>query len=120
MKLADRQLVFGYQAGNGGTVTQLTSKSQGVTLSKPCGLITMNAASLAAATIVTFILTNTFIGANDIIVAQHDSGGTPGAYSIVPNTPAAGSCKFSIRNNTAGALLEAIVIRFAIIKGVIA
>jgi len=37
---------IGYATGAGGTVTQATNKSTGVTLSKTCGVITMNAAQL--------------------------------------------------------------------------
>lgn len=110
----------GYVAGAGGTVTQSTSKSTGVTLNKLSGTITLTAAALAAATIVTFTVTNSQMGATDLVVVQHDSGGTIGAYTIAPNTSAAGSFKISVRNNTAGSLSEAIVIRFAIVKGAIA
>jgi hypothetical protein len=38
----------GYVTGDGGAVTQSTSKSTGVTLSKKCGQITLNGAALAA------------------------------------------------------------------------
>ncbi|NBS24587.1 MAG: hypothetical protein EBS78_11605 [Altererythrobacter sp.] len=37
---------IGYGTGAGGTVTQATSKSTGVTLDKVCGEITMNNATL--------------------------------------------------------------------------
>jgi hypothetical protein len=111
---------IGYATGNGGAVTQATNKSTGVTLSKFCGTITMNNAALAAGAIVTFTVTNTLMTATDVIVPQHDSGGTTGAYTISPNTSAAGSFKFSVRNNTAGSLAEAIVIRFVIVKAVVA
>ena len=46
--LSDEQL--GYTAAAQGAVTQATSKSTGVTLNKPAGVITMNNASLATAT----------------------------------------------------------------------
>ncbi len=108
---------IGYATGSGGTVTQLTSKSTGVTLSKLAGTITTHNASLAAATIVTFTVTNTLIAAMDLPVCTHDSGGTVGAYTVICNTSASGSFKITIRNNTAGALVEALVIRFAIVKG---
>jgi hypothetical protein len=108
----------GYTTGNGGTVSQPTSKSTGVTLNKLCGTITLNNAALAAATIVTFTVTNSTVAATDVIVVQHDSGGTTGAYTIAANTSASGSFKISVRNNTAGSLGEAIVIRFAVIKAV--
>jgi hypothetical protein len=109
---------IGYTTGNGGTVSQSTSKSTGVTLNKLCGTITLNNAALAAATIVTFTVTNSTVAATDVIVVQHDSGGTTGAYTIASNTSASGSFKISVRNNTAGSLGEAIVIRFAVIKAV--
>jgi hypothetical protein len=42
----------GYQTGDGGSVTQATDKTTGVTLSKPSGKVTMHNAALNAATIV--------------------------------------------------------------------
>jgi hypothetical protein len=110
---------IGYIAGAGGTVTQITSKATGVTLSKVCGEITMHNAALAAATIVSFVVTNTTIEANDSIHVQHQSGGTLGAYSVNGRC-AAGSATIDIRNNTAGSLGEALVLRFAVIKGAVA
>lgn len=108
---------IGYATGAGGTVTQATNKSTGVTLSKTCGAITMNAAALAAATIVSFTLTNTTIAATDVLVLNHISGGTPGSYTLNARA-ASGSAIINVRNNTAGSLSEAIVIQFVIIKAV--
>lgn len=110
---------LGYRTGVGGTVTQVTSKSTGVTLNKICGEITMNAASLAAATIVSFVLTNDQIGAGDTLILNHASGGTPGSYTLNARC-AAGSATIDLRNNTAVALAEAVVVRFAVMKGVTA
>ncbi len=110
---------IGYSAGAGGAVTQATNKSTGVTLNKLCGTITMNGAALAAAAIVTFTVTNSTVAATDVIHAQHDTVGAIGGYTIMPNTSAAGSFKISVRNNTAGSLSEAIVIRFAVIKAAV-
>ena len=107
----------GYATGAGGTVTQATSKSTGVTLNKVCGTITLNAASLAANTGVAFTLTDSAITATDLVVCHHDSVGTLGAYGIVV-TPGAGSATVTVRNLTSGALAEALVLRFAIIKAV--
>ena len=109
----------GYITGEGGTVTQATSKATAVTLSKKCGEITMNAASLAADTTVTFTLTNSTIAATDLLVLNHVSGGTAGAY-LLNGQAAAGSVSINVRNVTAGALAEAIVIGFAVIKAVTA
>ena len=108
----------GYVAGEGGAETQATSKSTGVTLSKKCGQITMDAAALAANTTVTFTLTNTEIVATDIIVLNHVSGGTAGAY-LLNAQAGSGSASINVRNITGGALSEAIVIGFAIIKAVV-
>ena len=109
----------GYITGEGGTVTQATSKATGVTLSKKCGQITMHNASLAADTTVSFTLTNTSIVATDLLVLNHVSGGTAGAY-LLNAQAAAGSASINVRNVTAGALGEAIVIGFAVIKAVTA
>lgn len=106
---------IGYTSGNGGTVTQITNKSTGVTLNKLAGDITMVNSALAAAAIVSFTLTNNQIAATDIIHVQHNATGTFGAYTINGRS-AAGSAVISIRNNTAGALAEAIVIKFIVIK----
>jgi hypothetical protein len=107
----------GYATGAGGTVTQATSKSTGVTLNKATGQITMNAAALAAGTIVSFVLTNSAVAATDVLVLNHISGGTVGAYTLNAQC-AAGSATINIRNNTGGSLSDAIVIQFALIKGV--
>ena len=109
----------GYVTGEGGTVTQATSKSTAVTLSKKCGTITMNNAALAADGIVSFTLTNTTIAATDVIVLNHASAGTAGKYAL--NAAAgAGSAVITVTNISAGSLSEAIVIRCAVIKAVTA
>lgn len=109
----------GYVTGEGGVVTQATSKATGVTLNKKTGQITLNGAALAASTTVSFVLTNTTIGANDLLVLNHVSGGTFGAYTLNARA-ASGSATIDVRNVTAGSLSEAIVIGFALIKGAIA
>ena len=80
----------------------------------------MNGAALAAATIVTFTVTNSSVAATDVIAVQHDTVGAIGGYTVMANTSAAGSFRISVRNNTAGSLSEAIVLRFAVIKAVVA
>lgn len=108
---------IGYQAGTGGTITQITSKATAVTLNTICGAITLNNAALNAATIVSFTLTNSTIAAGDVLILNHISGGTLGAYSLNASS-AAGSATIYVRNNTAGSLSEAIVIQFAVVKAV--
>jgi hypothetical protein len=105
----------GYIVGEGGTVAQGTSKSTAVTLNKKCGQITMNGAALAAATTVSFTLTNSTIAATDLLVLNHVSGGTAGSY-LLNAQAAAGSASINVRNITAGSLSEAIVIGFAVVK----
>lgn len=107
---------FGYSAGAGGTVTQATSKSTAVTLNKLTGEITMNAAALAAATIVSFTLNNSTAAVGDQILATHHATGTFGAYTIAARVTSSGVITVSVRNNTAGSLSEAIVIKFTVIR----
>ena len=107
---------LGYSNNAQGTVTQLTSKSTGVTLNKSAGQITMDAASLAGATNVTFTLTNSLLTAKDVVILNVASANaTAGAYNAWISSMLAGSCTITLRNITAGALLEAVVINFAII-----
>lgn len=100
----------------GGTVTQATSKSTGVTLDRIAGQITMNNAALAAATSVSFTLTNSRIAASDIPVVAIGSGAAGGAYTVTITAVAAGSCQISVRNESAGSLGEALVLNFGVIK----
>jgi hypothetical protein len=110
---------IGYATGAGGTVTQSSSKSTGVTLDKSTGRITMHNATLNANTTVSFVLTSSAIAANDLLVLNHVSGGTAGAYTLNAQA-AAGSASINVRNVTSGNLGEAIVIGFAVIKAVTA
>jgi len=103
--------------GAGGTVTQATSKSTGVTLNKVAGAITMNGAALAAAAEVAFTLTNSKIGANDVVVVNVASGGTSASYLLAVTAVAAGSCEITVSNASAGSLSEALVLNFVVIKG---
>jgi hypothetical protein len=105
----------GYIAGDGGTVAQSTSKSTAVTLNKRCGRITMNGAALAAATTVSFTLTNSTIAATDLLVLNHVSGGTAGSY-LLNAQAAAGSASINVRNINGSSLSEAVVIGFAVVK----
>ena len=106
---------LGYTAAASGTVTQLTSKSTGVTLNKSAGQITMNDAALANATNVTFTLTNSTISAKDVVVLSVSSGATAGAYNCWISGKATGSCSITLRNLSGGSLSEAVVINFAVI-----
>lgn len=110
---SDREL--GYTANAQGTVTQATDKSTAVTLNKSAGRITMNAASLAAATNVSFTLNNSFISANDTLILTISGGATVAAYNVWVNSLSSGSASITLRNTTAGALAEAVIVNFALI-----
>ena len=109
---------IGYPSGvgAGGTVSQATNKSTGVTLNAATGLVTMSSAALASDTVVSLTLTNSFIAATDLVAVQHDSVATVGAYAFSAQ-PAAGSAVINVANRTTGSLSEAIVLRFMVFKG---
>lgn len=114
---------LGYGAGGGGTVTQLTSRTTGVTLNKPTGAITLFAAGLAGHSADEFTLTNSFIGANDIVLACIKSGcaaGTRKYYQVHVVEVSAGSCIIAVGNlNNSSIASESPTIQFTVIKGAI-
>ena len=110
---------IGYAAAAQGAVTQLTSKSTGVTLNTSAGQITMNNAALAATTNVSFTLTNSKITAKDVIIFNVSGGNaTPGTYNVFTSTLAAGSATVVLRNISGGSLSEAVVLNFSIIHAI--
>lgn len=111
---------IGYAAGAGGTVTQSTSKSTGVTLDKTTGQITMNNAALAAGAEVAFTLTNAAIASTDVVVVCVASGGTSAAYGTFVTAVGSGSCEITVSNLSAASKSEALVLNFVVIKGVAA
>ena len=109
---------IGYDIGAGGAITQgAGAKTNPVTLNRPTGIIVTDNANLAANTAVTFNLSNSVIGAEDIILVSHIAGGTLGSYNFAV-APAAGNANITIRNITAGALAEGLTLRFIVIKSV--
>ena len=112
---------IGYSAAAQGTVTQLTSKSTGVTLNKSAGRITMNNAALAAGDAVSFVLTNNLISANDAMivnVSSNTTGSAAGAYTTYVSYLVSGSALITLRNLTAAtSYSEAVIINFSIIHG---
>ena len=109
---------IGYAAGAGGTVTQQTNKTTGVTLNKLCGQITMNGAALAAAAEVTFTVTNSTVAATDVVVVCVQSVGTAGAYFVTVGAVANGSFAITVGNASTGSLSQALVLNFAVLKGI--
>lgn len=111
---------IGYGTGAGGTVAQITSKATGVTLHKLCGEITMQAAALAAAAKVFFVVTNNQVVLGDVPQVTVRGGGTANAYRAWVAAVAAGSFTIGVENVTAGSLSESPVIGFAVGKAVTA
>jgi hypothetical protein len=106
---------IGFPTGTGSVATQATSRTTGVTLNNPTGQITLFNQAMATQTANTFVLTNSFIGANDFILLNHFSGGTIGAYHLASNT-SAGQANVTIRNISSSTLTEAPVIQYVVIK----
>jgi hypothetical protein len=111
--LSDREL--GYTTAAQGTVTQATSKSTAVTLNKSAGRITLNAASLAAATNVSFTLNNSLLSSNDVLILNVAAGATAASYNLWVDSMGTGTASITLRNTTAAPLAEAVGINFAII-----
>lgn len=107
----------GYATGAGSTATQATDKSTGVTLNAACGSITLASGNISSQSVATFTLTNSAIAATDILVFNHVSGGTAGAYSVNAQA-AAGSASINVTNISGSGKNEQPVIRFAVIKSV--
>lgn len=107
-----------YVAGDGGAVTQATSKSTGVTLNKLCGAITTHNAALAAAAEVSFTVTNNTVKATDVVSVCISSGATAGAYAVTVDAVAAGSFRVSLSNQSAASKSEALVLNFVVLGSV--
>lgn len=109
---------IGYTTGAGSTVTQNANKTNGVTINKICGQITMNNAALAAAAEVSFTVTNSLVSATDVVIVNIQSVGTAGSYFVSVGAVANGSFSVTVGNVSAGSLSQALVLNFAIIKSV--
>jgi hypothetical protein len=107
---------LGYGTGSGGAVTQLTSRSTGVTLNKTNGAITMFSAA-GSAVAATFTVTNSTVAATDTIVLSVKS--STNVYLMFVTAVAAGSFNITFQT-TGGVSTDAPVINFAVIKAVTA
>lgn len=112
---------IGYASGAGGTVTQATTKSSGVTLNKVCGQITTAGDALAAGGAVSFTVSNSQVAATDCVELGLASGNaSPGTYNYQVDKIAAGSFSVWLKNISAGSLSETLVFNFAVKKSVAA
>ena len=106
----------GYATGAGGAVTQLTSRTTGVTLNKTCGAITLFSTA-GSTSYQTFTVTNSTVAVNDVIIVNQKSG--TDTYEAFITNVAAGSFKISFAT-TGGTTSEAPVFQFVVIKSVVA
>ena len=106
----------GYATGAGGAVTQITSRTTGVTLNKTTGAITMFSAA-GTTTAATFTVTNSTVAATDVIILNQKSG--TDLYDLMVTAVAAGSFNLTFRT-TGGTTTETPVFNFAVIKAVAA
>lgn len=107
---------LGYGTGAGGAVTQITSRTTGVTLNKVAGAITLFSAA-GMATWASFTVTNSAVAATDTIVLSVKSGTNKYLYSVT--AVAAGSFEISFAT-TSGVAVDAPVFNFAVIKAIAA
>ena len=114
--LANAGTAVGYVTGAGGTVTQGTSRTTGVTLSKRSGAITLfTAAGTSAYT--SFTVTNTLVSATDTIIVNQKSG--TNTYLAFVTAVADGSFRITF-SSVSGTASDAPVFNFAVIKAVAA
>lgn len=118
---------IGYSSGTGGAVTQLTSRTTGVTLNKITGEITLFAGSIGGHDADEFMLTNSTIEANDVILLSMKSGAAAGTrkyYQLHAVEVSAGSCVISVGNIDNATIpttgTDSPVIQFVVLKGAVA
>ena len=112
---------LGFYTGAGGVVAQGSGsgKATAFTLDTMCGQITTDNASLSAATLVSATWSNSKIATTDVVIINHKSGGTLGAYLFNVSCVTNGTATLTIRNLQPSVYLaEALVLSFVVIKGV--
>jgi hypothetical protein len=122
--LIDKPMGYGVSTSGtptGGTVTQATNRTTGVTINRISGQITTNTASLAAEATAVFTVTNSFVSATDVVIINQASGSNGGGTVIEVVAVANGSFNIAVQNNNVAAGTAetgAIVINFAVFKAV--
>lgn len=118
---------IGYPVGTGGSVTQATSRTTGVTLNTITGQITLIAGTIGGHDADEFTLTNSAITANDVLVLGIKSGcdaATRKYYQVHVVSVSAGSCVISVGNidnaSIPAAGTDTPVLQFVVLKGAVA
>lgn len=104
----------GYSVGGGGAVTQLTSRTTGVTINTLAGAITLFTAA-GSATAASFTVTNSAVAATDVPEVAVKSS-TTNLYQVFVTAVAAGSFQITFFT-TGGTTSDTPVFNFVIIKG---
>ena len=119
LRAASASAPVGYTTGAGGTVTQATSISTGVTLSKPVGQITtVSGPSIAAGAETAFTVTNTLVTTTSVIVVNVATQFSDGEIVAYVKSIAAGSFVIGLTNVSSAAVSAgAAVINFAVLAG---
>ncbi len=102
---------------DGGAVTQATSRATGVTLNTHSGAITTDDASLADDAVATFAVACDEVGANDVVIVNHASGGSAGDIEYGVTAVGAGSFSITYKNVSGTASTDAYVFNFVVIHG---
>ena len=103
----------------GGTVTQATNRTTGVTLNALSGQITTNNTSLAAEATAVFTVTDNAVFADDVVNVAIAGGSNGGGTIVFVQSTANGSFTIAVQNNNAaGGTAEtgAIQINFVVLK----
>lgn len=111
--LAIGQSGVGYSTGAGGTVTQGTSRTTGVTLNKVSGQITLFSAA-GSATPFTFVVTNSSVAATDTVSIGVNKAATDHYRCFAE--PGAGSFDVTCTDET-GTTTETPTINYNVVKG---
>jgi len=99
--------------GSGGTVTQATSRTTGVTIHEPSGAITLVSAA-GTTSWQTFTVSNNTVAATDVVIVNQKSGTDLNMIAVT----AVGASSFDISfATTGGTTTEQPVFNFAVIKG---
>jgi hypothetical protein len=107
---------FGFASGQGGTITQTTSRTTSVTLNKSCGSITLVSAA-GSSSWQSFTVLNSKVAATDSIRVIQRSG--TDKYLIHVTNVATGSFEVTFAT-TGGTTTEQPVFNFSLIKAVAA
>lgn len=120
MTLQVKNIVVGFNRPNtirttaNNSVTQITSRTTGVTANTPSGTITLFSAA-GSATPASFTVTNNQVGVNDTIVVNQKSG--TDLYEIFVTAVGAGSFRIT-SFTTGGTTTEQPVFNFNVVKGI--